>query len=88
MKLAKAHPIARLIFEANRAILRTSADALRRPFQNELTVEPVEFGRRPYFLATCNITLLSERQDMRWRCLQEASEQVDERTKLWDGSGF
>lgn len=69
-------------------VVLTNYDALRRPFQNELTVEPVEFGGRSYFLTTCKITLLSERQDMRWRCLQEASEQVDERAKLWDGSGL
>lgn len=42
-------------------VVLTNYDARRRPFRNELTVEPVECGGEPYFLATCTITLLSRR---------------------------
>lgn len=42
-------------------LVLTNYDAQRRPFRNELTVEPVECGGEPYFLATCTITLLSRR---------------------------
>ena len=70
-------------------VVLTNYDALRRPFRNELTVEPVDFGGKHYFLATCNIELLSEtNEDMRWRCLSEASPQQEERLKMWDGSGL
>ena len=70
-------------------VVLTNYDALRRPFRNELTVEPVDFGGRSYFLATCNIELLSNVQDdVRWRCLSEASDREEERSKMWDGSGL
>lgn len=70
-------------------VVLTNYDALRRPFRNELAVEPVEFGGKSYFLATCNIELLSKVQDdMRWRCLSEASEREEKRSKMWDGSGL
>jgi hypothetical protein len=42
-------------------VVLTNYDARRRPFRNELTVEPVECEGEPYFLATCTITLLSRR---------------------------
>eukprot|EP01043_Picozoa_sp_COSAG02_P030813 COSAG02_NODE_1985_length_10186_cov_5.320214_2_plen_551_part_00 len=70
-------------------VVLTNYDALRRPFRNELTVEPVDFGGKHYFLATCNIELLSETlEDMRWRCLSEASQQQKRRSTMWDGSGL
>ena len=42
-------------------LVLTNYDARRRPFRNELTVEPVDVGGDPYFLATCTITLHSRR---------------------------
>jgi hypothetical protein len=42
-------------------VVLTNYDARRRPFRNEVTVEPVECEGEPYFLATCTITLLSRR---------------------------
>lgn len=39
----------------------TNYDARRRPFRNELTVEPINFTGEAYFLATCTITMLSKR---------------------------
>ena len=47
----------------------TNYDAMKKPFRNALTVEPVDVNGRAYFLATSVITFLSSDIPVRLRCM-------------------